>query len=236
MIAYFLASILWLVTSCVVATCSITLFSFAFELDLVNGSQATGGAGALAPVSQRDPRRSTPTSSASPGSSSRSPSPAVGDVEGAGAAPLLRDGGRARALADLRRRSRCSSSPSRERPSAASRSGRTRCRGRSCRSRPSGIPSSARQAKEDAADELFEPAHLQALGRPQLRRPRTLRPRRHRLADSDPESVAVRPLSSNPAGTPRSPVASRPGPRSPPTARSASTTRTSTRRASSATA
>ncbi len=51
MIAYFLASILWLVTSWL-SNLLITLFSFAFELDLVNGSQATGGAGALAPVSR----------------------------------------------------------------------------------------------------------------------------------------------------------------------------------------
>lgn len=51
MIAYFLASILWLATS-FLANLLITLFSFAFELDLVNGSQATGGAGALAPVSR----------------------------------------------------------------------------------------------------------------------------------------------------------------------------------------
>jgi TrbL/VirB6 plasmid conjugal transfer protein len=51
MIAYFLASILWLATS-FLANLLITLFSFAFSLDLVNGSQATGGAGALGPVSQ----------------------------------------------------------------------------------------------------------------------------------------------------------------------------------------
>jgi hypothetical protein len=51
MIAYFLASILWLGTS-FLANLLITLFSFAFGLDLVNGSQATGGAGALAPVSR----------------------------------------------------------------------------------------------------------------------------------------------------------------------------------------
>jgi hypothetical protein len=51
MIAYFLASIIWLATSWL-ANLLITLFSFAFELDLVNGSQATGGAGALAPVSR----------------------------------------------------------------------------------------------------------------------------------------------------------------------------------------
>ena len=51
MIAYFLASILWLVTSWL-SNLLITLFAFAFELDLVNGSQATGGAGALAPVSR----------------------------------------------------------------------------------------------------------------------------------------------------------------------------------------
>jgi hypothetical protein len=51
MIAYVLASILWLLTS-FLANLLITLFSFAFSLDLVNGSQATGGAGALGPVSQ----------------------------------------------------------------------------------------------------------------------------------------------------------------------------------------
>jgi hypothetical protein len=51
MIAYVLASILWLLTS-FLANLLITLFGFAFSLDLVNGSQATGGAGALGPVAQ----------------------------------------------------------------------------------------------------------------------------------------------------------------------------------------
>jgi hypothetical protein len=51
MIAYFLASILWIATS-FLANLLITLFSFAFSLDLVNGSEATGGAGALAPVAR----------------------------------------------------------------------------------------------------------------------------------------------------------------------------------------
>lgn len=51
MIAYFLASILWLATS-FLANLLITLFSFAFSLDLLNGSRATGGDGALAPVSR----------------------------------------------------------------------------------------------------------------------------------------------------------------------------------------
>jgi hypothetical protein len=51
LIAYFLASILWLATS-FLANLLITLFAFAFSLDLVHGSEATGGAGALAPVSQ----------------------------------------------------------------------------------------------------------------------------------------------------------------------------------------
>jgi hypothetical protein len=51
MIAFFLASILWLGTS-FLANLLITLFGFAFGLDLVTGSQATGGAGALAPVSR----------------------------------------------------------------------------------------------------------------------------------------------------------------------------------------
>jgi len=51
MIAYFFASLLWLATS-FLANLLITLFGFAFGLDLVNGSRATGGAGALAPVAQ----------------------------------------------------------------------------------------------------------------------------------------------------------------------------------------
>jgi hypothetical protein len=51
MIAYFFASLLWLATS-FLANLLITLFSFAFSLDLVNGSQATGGTGALAPVAR----------------------------------------------------------------------------------------------------------------------------------------------------------------------------------------
>jgi hypothetical protein len=51
MIAYFLASVLWVLTS-FLANLLISLFSFAFSLDLLNGSAATGGAGALAPVSE----------------------------------------------------------------------------------------------------------------------------------------------------------------------------------------
>jgi hypothetical protein len=51
MIAYFLASVLWVLTS-FLANLLISLFSFAFSLDLVNGSQATGGVGALAPLSE----------------------------------------------------------------------------------------------------------------------------------------------------------------------------------------
>jgi hypothetical protein len=51
MIAYFLASVIWSLTS-FLACALISLFSFAFGLDLVNGSRATGGAGALGPVAQ----------------------------------------------------------------------------------------------------------------------------------------------------------------------------------------
>ncbi len=51
MIAYFLASVLWALTS-FLANLLISLFAFAFSLDLLNGSDATGGAGALGPVSQ----------------------------------------------------------------------------------------------------------------------------------------------------------------------------------------
>ena len=50
MIAYFLAGVLWVLTS-FLANALISLFSFAFSLDLLNGSSETGGAGALAPVS-----------------------------------------------------------------------------------------------------------------------------------------------------------------------------------------
>jgi hypothetical protein len=50
MIAYFLANTLWQLTA-FLANALITLFGFAFSLDLVNGSSSTGGAGALAPIS-----------------------------------------------------------------------------------------------------------------------------------------------------------------------------------------
>jgi hypothetical protein len=51
MIAYFLASVLWALTS-FLASALISLFAFAFGLDLLNGSGASGGAGALAPVAR----------------------------------------------------------------------------------------------------------------------------------------------------------------------------------------
>ena len=50
MIAGFLANALWEGTAFLARTL-ISLFTFAFSLDLVNGSRQTGGAGALAPVS-----------------------------------------------------------------------------------------------------------------------------------------------------------------------------------------
>ncbi|MEV4419373.1 hypothetical protein AB0L40_05270 [Patulibacter sp. NPDC049589] len=50
-IAWFLANTLWQLTA-FLAHLTITVFTFAFSLDLVNGSPATGGAGALAPVSR----------------------------------------------------------------------------------------------------------------------------------------------------------------------------------------
>lgn len=48
-IAWFLAQLVWSLTA-FLANAVITLFTFAFSLDLVNGSAATGGAGALGPV------------------------------------------------------------------------------------------------------------------------------------------------------------------------------------------
>src|SRR5579863_5547380 len=50
MIAYFIAQIVWLITA-FVAYAVITVFAFAFSLDLVNGN-GTPGSGALIPVSQ----------------------------------------------------------------------------------------------------------------------------------------------------------------------------------------
>jgi hypothetical protein len=50
MIAYFVAQVIWLITA-FVANAVITLFAFAFSLDLVNGN-GTSGSGALTPVSQ----------------------------------------------------------------------------------------------------------------------------------------------------------------------------------------
>jgi hypothetical protein len=51
MIAWFFASFIWFLTSAM-SWVIVELFAFAFSLDLVNGSSATGGAGALGPVSQ----------------------------------------------------------------------------------------------------------------------------------------------------------------------------------------
>ncbi|MGE5527494.1 MAG: hypothetical protein ACM3Q9_02390 [Methanosarcina sp.] len=50
MLAYFFAGFFWVATS-FLANTLITFFSFAFSLDLVNGSSQTGGAGALGSVS-----------------------------------------------------------------------------------------------------------------------------------------------------------------------------------------
>lgn len=49
-IAWFLASVIWLLTS-FLAYATITLFTFAFSLDLIGGTGTGGGSGALAPVS-----------------------------------------------------------------------------------------------------------------------------------------------------------------------------------------
>jgi len=50
MIAYFIAQVIWLITA-FVSDLVITLFAFAYSLDLVNGNGAPGS-GALAPISQ----------------------------------------------------------------------------------------------------------------------------------------------------------------------------------------
>ncbi len=55
MIAFFLANVIWQITA-FCANAVIALFAFAFSLDLLNGSEATGGAGALGAGLRRDPR------------------------------------------------------------------------------------------------------------------------------------------------------------------------------------
>ena len=50
MIAFFLTNLLWQITA-FCANAVITVFSFAFSLDLLNGTPATGGAGALGSIS-----------------------------------------------------------------------------------------------------------------------------------------------------------------------------------------
>jgi hypothetical protein len=50
LIAFFLANLLWQITA-FCANALITLFGLAFSLDLLNGSDATAGAGTLAPIS-----------------------------------------------------------------------------------------------------------------------------------------------------------------------------------------
>lgn len=50
MVAYFITQVIWLVTA-FIANAVVTLFAFAFSLDLVNGN-GTAGSGALAPISQ----------------------------------------------------------------------------------------------------------------------------------------------------------------------------------------
>ncbi len=51
LIAFCLAQIIWTLTA-FLANALITLFGFAFSLDLVNGGGPTGGSGALGPVAQ----------------------------------------------------------------------------------------------------------------------------------------------------------------------------------------
>ena len=51
LIAFCLAQVVWTLTA-FLANALITLFTFAFSLDLVNGGGSTGGSGALGPVSQ----------------------------------------------------------------------------------------------------------------------------------------------------------------------------------------
>lgn len=51
MIAFFLANLIWQITA-FIANAVIVIFGYAFSLDLLNGSTASGGTGALAPVGQ----------------------------------------------------------------------------------------------------------------------------------------------------------------------------------------
>ncbi len=158
-------------------------------------------------------------------------------MEGAGAAPLLRDGRRSGALADLRR------------PGALLR----RPAGRDDRQRlevdepdvggvpldlRSRHPLGRRQAKDDAAKQLFDLLVFKPWVVLELRRPRTLR-RSPAAAPTTPTPNRSRcgrsPRNPEPRRRAR-PAAVERRPRSPRTARSASTTPTSTPRTSCASA
>ena len=235
MIAYFLASILWLVTS-FLANLLITLFSFAFSLDLVNGSQATGGAGALAPVS-------------------RAIHSIYADVFGAPWLVL------AIAVAGIwamwkalvqRRYSETAGALGLSliyvvvalffvaQPGAtigAVSKWTNQMSGAFLSISDHGSPSSGRQAKEDAANQLFDllvfkPWVVLNFGGLEhcVRRRHRLGGLRSRLGRGAAALLQPRPRRR------ARPPPGEPGPRSPRTARSASTTRTSTRRTSCASA
>ncbi len=199
----------------------------------LNGDRRGGGAGARLPGDPLDLRQRLrrPVAGAGGRGGRR-----LGDVEGAGAAPLRRDRGRARPLAGLRRR----------RPllrPAAGGDDRRRLAvdepdvggvplGRRSRRSPGG----GAGARDGGGPAALRPARRQALGRCS-----SSAALEHCVLagtgseDSDPESVPVRPLSSRPRPRRRSrppPRGRRGGLRR--KARSASTTPASTRRTSCA--
>ncbi len=101
-IAWFLAQLLWQLTA-LLAYATITVFTWAFSLDLVNGSAATGGSGALAPVSGGDRHDLRQRLRRAVADRRDRRDGHVGDVAVARAPPPHRDARRAGHVAPLRR-------------------------------------------------------------------------------------------------------------------------------------
>ena len=181
---------------------------------LVNGSQATGGAGALAPVSQAIHSIYANVF----GGPWLVLAVAVVGIWAMWKALVQRryseTAGALGALADLRRPRAVLRRPARGDDRQPPRSGPTRCRRRSCRSPTTAAPRAA-AGEGRRGQPALRPARLQALGRPQLRRARTLRRRRHAAPKTPiPNRLRCGRCPRTRAATPRSPAGWRAGPRS----------------------
>ncbi len=230
MIAYFVAQVIWLLTA-FLANAVITLFAFAFNLDLSTGTAAPGS-GALTPISARDPqplRQHVRCAVAGRRGRARG---VLGDVEGARAAPLHRDRRGARRVASVLRARDRDRHAARTDDRAARASSQTSSPPRCCRSPAKGNIGSEQQAKSAAEQPALPTARPEPLDRSRVRRDRALH-HHHRGTTT----VGRGPSAERRPGPGRAARRSswKAAPKYTPRARRASTTATSTRRTSSPT-